>query len=64
MRGGIKNVGILALKDVSQAKEEMRSLLKEKGIISFGETEIGNVAVYKMVQHVIEQDAEIGDEVS
>ena len=31
MKGGIRNVGILALTDVSKAKEQMRALLEKEG---------------------------------
>ena len=64
MTGGTKTIGVLSTDDVKKAEIELLGLLEEEGKSLLEQLDPESKMVYKVVEQNIENDTEIGQEVS
>ena len=64
MTGGVKTIGVLSEADVKKAEIELSANLEEQGKAILSKMYPDKLAVYSMVNPVLENDGEVGKEVS
>lgn len=64
MRGGVSEVGAVSKEDVDAAEKQLLTALQKQGETVLADAHEGQSGTYLVVQHTVENDAAVGDEVS